>query len=217
MLSRRNPCTGIRSRRRARPRASGFRCQPRRAFWGINKQEPVPSFVRDSGAVSRGRSSECQKAGRNATAAGNCARPSRPSWALRRSSVNLGQTILKRWGCVRAATPCPPGSMPCPRNPCSPWPRSLRRCLPALRLRQDLRQHEFDPGRADALDDYYHYYYDPRGYYPYYNSGEWGPRRVNRFRGNLPPYYGAWGANKRNYRHVEWHRRHYGGHRRGDW
>ena len=86
----------------------------------------------------------------------------------------------------------------------------------ALR-RPDLRYHEFDPDRADALERYYHYYYDPRGYYPYYNSGEWGARSINRFRGNLPPYYASGGSTNRRYRHVEWHRRHYGGHRRGDW
>jgi hypothetical protein len=83
--------------------------------------------------------------------------------------------------------------------------------------RPDLRYHEFDPYKAEQLDSYYHYYYDPRGWYPYYNSGEWGRPVINRFRGELPPYYASWGANKRRYRHVEWHRRHYGGHRRGDW
>jgi hypothetical protein len=83
--------------------------------------------------------------------------------------------------------------------------------------RPDLRRHHYDPGRAEALDRYYHYYYDPRGWYPYYNSGEWGRPYVKRFRGELPPYYASWGSNNRRYRHVEWHRRHYGGHRRGDW
>lgn len=65
--------------------------------------------------------------------------------------------------------------------------------------------------------DPYAYSYTPRGYYPYYNSNYWGPPRVKRFRGHLPPYYAAWGAPKRGYRHVKWHQRHYGGHRRGDW
>jgi hypothetical protein len=83
--------------------------------------------------------------------------------------------------------------------------------------RPDLRYHEFDPDKADALERYYHYYYDPRGWYPYYNSGEWGGPSINRFRGELPPYYASWGADKRRYNHVEWHRRHYGGHRKGDW
>jgi hypothetical protein len=83
--------------------------------------------------------------------------------------------------------------------------------------RPDLRYREFDPDKADALERYYHYFYDPRGYYPYYNSGEWGGPSINRFRGHLPPYYASWGSTNRRYRHVEWHRRHYGGHRRGDW
>ncbi len=71
--------------------------------------------------------------------------------------------------------------------------------------------------RDDALERYYSYYYSPRGYYPYYNSGEWGGPIIRRHKEPLPPYYGAWGAPNRRYYHVEWHRRHYGGHRRGDW
>lgn len=67
------------------------------------------------------------------------------------------------------------------------------------------------------LDDRYSYFYDPRGYYPYYNSGQWGPPRINRFNGTLPPYYASWGAWKKRYYHVPWHRQHYGGHRMGDW
>jgi hypothetical protein len=79
----------------------------------------------------------------------------------------------------------------------------------------DLRYRPYH--RNDALERYYSYYYSPRGYYPYYNSGEWGRRTVRRFRGPLPPYYASWGAPNKRYYHVEWHRRHYGGHRRGDW
>lgn len=71
--------------------------------------------------------------------------------------------------------------------------------------------------RNDALEEYYSYFYSPRGYYPYYNSGEWGRPIIRRSRLQLPPYYAAWGAPNRRYYHVEWHRRHYGGHRRGDW
>lgn len=67
------------------------------------------------------------------------------------------------------------------------------------------------------VTDPYAYRYSPRGYYPYYNSGYWGPATVKRYSGPLPPYYAAWGANKSRYHHVEWHNRHYGGHRRGDW
>ena len=65
--------------------------------------------------------------------------------------------------------------------------------------------------------DPYAYRYEPRGYYPYYNSNYWGPPRIKRFRGHLPPYYAAWGAPRRGYHHVKWHMRHYGGHRRGHW
>lgn len=65
--------------------------------------------------------------------------------------------------------------------------------------------------------DEYAYSYTPRGYYPYHNSGYWGRPHVKRFAGPLPPYYQSWGSNKAGYRHVQWHRAHYGGHRRGDW
>ena len=65
--------------------------------------------------------------------------------------------------------------------------------------------------------DRYAYKYSPRGYYPYYNSSYWGAPHIHRYRGRLPPYYAAWGAPRANYNHVEWHTRHHGGHRRGDW
>lgn len=68
-----------------------------------------------------------------------------------------------------------------------------------------------------AVADPYAYRYIPRGYYPYYNSHYWRKVRIKRFRGHRPPYYKAWGSPRRGYRHVEWHRRHYGGHRRGNW
>lgn len=68
--------------------------------------------------------------------------------------------------------------------------------------------------------DPYAYRYEPRGYYPYYNSGYWVPacsycRPKHNFR--LPKYYKAWGATKRNYHHYEWHNRHHGGHRHNHW
>ncbi|MEQ1717706.1 MAG: hypothetical protein ABL907_17300 [Hyphomicrobium sp.] len=69
-----------------------------------------------------------------------------------------------------------------------------------------------------GVTDPHAYRYVPRGYYPYYNSNYWRPAyKVRRNHHHLPPYYAAWGAPKRGYRHVEWHRRHYGGHRRGNW
>jgi hypothetical protein len=74
-----------------------------------------------------------------------------------------------------------------------------------------------DHFRRGGYGDPYAYFYSPRGYYPYYNSGYWVKPRVRRYKGDLPPYYQAWGANKRYYHHGEWHYRMYGGHRRGDW
>jgi hypothetical protein len=69
-----------------------------------------------------------------------------------------------------------------------------------------------------ADTDPHAYRYSPRGYYPYYNSNYWRPAsKVHRQHNVLPPYYAAWGSKKRGYHHVEWHKRHYGGHRRGDW
>ncbi|KUO55864.1 MAG: hypothetical protein APF80_13840 [Alphaproteobacteria bacterium BRH_c36] len=67
--------------------------------------------------------------------------------------------------------------------------------------------------------DPYAYRYMPRGYYPYYNSGYWVPSHVIRKRRYLrpPPYYKAWGENRRGYRHRQWHYRHHGGHRHGHW
>jgi len=69
-----------------------------------------------------------------------------------------------------------------------------------------------------SATDPYEYQYIPRGYYPYYNTAYWRTHyRVHRAHNVLPPYYKAWGAERRNYHHVEWHRMHYGGHWRGDW
>lgn len=68
-----------------------------------------------------------------------------------------------------------------------------------------------------AYTDPYAYRYVPRGYYPYYNSNYWRPARVVRRHYHLPRYYQAWGSEVAGYHHVEWHRRHYGGHRRGNW
>ena len=73
------------------------------------------------------------------------------------------------------------------------------------------------PNQREYLDNRYAYFYDPRGYYPYYNSGQWGPPRIHRSQVTLPPYYASWGSWKKRYYHVAWHRQHYGGHRRGDW
>jgi hypothetical protein len=67
--------------------------------------------------------------------------------------------------------------------------------------------------------DPYAYQYEPRGYYPYYNSGYWRPAaevRSKRLHA-LPPYYQAWGYPAPGYRHRAWHRRHNGGHHVGHW
>lgn len=73
--------------------------------------------------------------------------------------------------------------------------------------------------RAPVSEEYdpYAYVYEPRGYYPYYNSGYWGPPRIKRYSGTLPPYFAAWGDDRPDYYHTEWHQQHYGGHRRGNW
>lgn len=66
----------------------------------------------------------------------------------------------------------------------------------------------------------YNYRYEPRGYYPYYNSGYWVPACQYcrpRYNFKLPKYYKAWGSTKRNYHHYDWHNRHHGGHRHHQW
>lgn len=68
--------------------------------------------------------------------------------------------------------------------------------------------------------DPYAYRYEPRGYYPYYNSRYWVPARCFKrckVHYKLRPYYKAWGYPKRNYHHRKWHARHHGVHRRHHW
>lgn len=69
--------------------------------------------------------------------------------------------------------------------------------------------------------DPYAYRYEPRGYYPYYNSYYWRPAHEMRHRPKpyyvLPPYYKAWGHPKRHYRHRAWHSRHHGRIRHHHW
>lgn len=69
------------------------------------------------------------------------------------------------------------------------------------------------------VEDRYAYRYEPRGYYPYYNSGYWRPAHEVRRRRVLvqPPYYQAWGDNRRDYHHRSWHKQHHGRHRLGHW
>jgi hypothetical protein len=72
-----------------------------------------------------------------------------------------------------------------------------------------------------SYTDPYAYRYEPRGYYPYYNSGYWRPAHEMRKRGRriytLPPYYQGWGYPDRTYRHRAWHRAHHGRIRHGHW
>lgn len=69
--------------------------------------------------------------------------------------------------------------------------------------------------------DPYAYRYEPRGYYPYYNSGYWRPAHEMRARGHYipeqPAYYAAWGYPDRAYSHHRWHARHHGRHRHHHW
>jgi hypothetical protein len=72
--------------------------------------------------------------------------------------------------------------------------------------------------------DPYAYRYEPRGYYPYYNSSQWVPAAWLRWRRAccrpapvLPPYYAAWGSPKSGYVHRAWHDRHHGRHWHHHW
>jgi hypothetical protein len=71
--------------------------------------------------------------------------------------------------------------------------------------------------------DPYAYRYEPRGYYPYYNSGYWRSahemraRRAHLYSNVHVPYYQAWGYPKRGYKHREWHARHHGRIHIGHW
>ena len=72
--------------------------------------------------------------------------------------------------------------------------------------------------------DRHAYRWEPRGYYPYYNSRHWAPVEALRYRRDccrpppeLPPYYQAWGHPHRYYHHKKWHRRHFGRHRHHHW
>jgi hypothetical protein len=73
----------------------------------------------------------------------------------------------------------------------------------------------------DGCTDPYAYRYEPRGYYPYYNSGYWKPAHVMRKRKRPyyvhPPYFPAWGYPDRYYRHRAWHAYHHGYIRHNHW
>jgi hypothetical protein len=65
--------------------------------------------------------------------------------------------------------------------------------------------------------DPYRYRYEPRGWYPYYNSGYWRPARELRYRRAccrpayyaLPPYYQSWGYPRAVYVQKGWRDRRY--------
>ncbi len=75
--------------------------------------------------------------------------------------------------------------------------------------------------RGYAGPDPFAYRYEPRGYYPYYASRYWVPRREMRYRYRynyaLPEYYPAWGYPSRNWDHTRWHSEHHGRHRPWHW
>ena len=76
--------------------------------------------------------------------------------------------------------------------------------------------------RVHARTDPYTYRYQPRGYYPYYNSGYWRPTHIvrkkrARYYRRKPRYHKSWGAKKRAYRNRKWHAEHHGRHYRGHW
>lgn len=76
---------------------------------------------------------------------------------------------------------------------------------------------------VDYVTDPYAYSYEPRGYYPYYDSGYWRPaaevrlRRKARYMLVKPPYYQAWGYPSPYYVHRTWHYRQHGYIRREHW
>lgn len=75
--------------------------------------------------------------------------------------------------------------------------------------------------------DPYAWYYSPRGYYPYYNAGYWGPASYIKWRNRAhlnvwntqPPhyrYYKAWGY-PRDWHNRHWHHKEHGRHHFWHW
>jgi hypothetical protein len=72
-----------------------------------------------------------------------------------------------------------------------------------------------------AGTDPYAYRYEPRGYYPFYNSGYWTKasemRARRRARFIHPPYHSAWGSSNWTYEYVDWRYRYHDRRRHGHW
>lgn len=80
--------------------------------------------------------------------------------------------------------------------------------------------------RGDGITDPYFYQPGARGYYPYYNSGQWRSLKEMRWRRRearsrqqyeYPQYNPVWGHPLNGYRHREWHEHHHGRHSIGHW
>jgi hypothetical protein len=75
----------------------------------------------------------------------------------------------------------------------------------------------------NSVTDPYAYAYEPRGYYPYYNSGYWRPahdmrvKRRHAYRAQRVPYYQAWGYPVSSYYHRAWHAANHGYIRHDHW
>lgn len=90
---------------------------------------------------------------------------------------------------------------------------------------QDVHHYRYKPRYRNFYSyDRYEYRWEPRGYYPYYNSRYWAPTEALRYRRDccrpvaaLPPYYQAWGHPHRYYNHKRWHRENFGRHRHHHW
>lgn len=68
--------------------------------------------------------------------------------------------------------------------------------------------------RMGSYADRYRYEYEPRGYYPFYNSGYWVPTRTlkntTRYHFRLPKYYPSWGGPRKYWDNNAWHAAHDG-------
>jgi hypothetical protein len=78
--------------------------------------------------------------------------------------------------------------------------------------------------RGDGIHDPYFYRPGHRGYYPYYNSGQWRSARYLRWKMRAarqkfryPQYNPAWGHPVDGYRHREFHAQDGYRHYLGDW